>query len=65
MPVRTVFCQKCHRAAMTIVRGEEGIVVRQGEKVLIRLGKGSSIKGCSVNCPAGHPVKLDVGEAGQ
>lgn len=55
----TVFCPKCHQRVCDVVVSEDMTRVVVGKKNLISLGKGSSVKGLSVQCPSKHKVLLD------
>lgn len=57
------FCPKCHREAYRLVENDGHIEIVQGGKTLIKTDKASTVS-MSVNCPSGHPVKLEVGKNG-
>jgi len=54
------FCPKCHKEAYRIEETEDMIKVIQGRGTLLNLIRSSSVS-MSVNCPSGHPVKLEIG----
>lgn len=53
------YCPKCHKEAYRLIENEEGVKIMQGDKYLINLSHSSSCN-MSVNCPSGHPVKIEI-----
>ena len=55
------YCPKCHREAYRLVQKDGAIQVTQEGRSLLNLGENSSVS-MGLQCPAGHSVKLVIGE---
>lgn len=56
---KTIFCPKCHREAYRIIEEGETIKVVQSRRTLLSVNQTSTVS-MSINCPHGHPVKLEL-----
>jgi len=56
---KIVFCSKCHREAYKIIESKDTLKIIQGEKTMLNIGRSSNIS-MALNCPNGHPVKLEI-----
>jgi hypothetical protein len=52
------FCPKCHREVYRTISDEKGVKIVQGAKTVIHMGPKSKIGSMTLNCPAGHPIKI-------
>ena len=60
-PSGVKYCPKCHREVYRLVEKDGAIQVIQGSRSLLNLGEGSNVS-MGLQCPAGHSVKLVIGE---
>jgi len=56
-----VYCPKCHKETYRLVEEGENIKIMQDKGVLLNVSKNSSVS-MTLQCPSGHPVKLELGE---
>ncbi|MBA7560638.1 hypothetical protein ES708_02267 [subsurface metagenome] len=55
------YCPKCHMEAYRVVEEGDKIRIVQGGQIQLSIDKASSVS-FSLNCPNGHPVKLEIGK---
>ena len=55
-----IFCSKCHKLAVEIIRNEERVELRQNGKVLLALSAKSTGNKMGVQCPSGHKVQVNL-----
>jgi len=54
-----VFCLKCHCLAATVVKNGSETKVMQNGKTMLNIRGGTKMSNFSVNCPHGHPVRIE------
>ena len=53
------FCPSCHREAYRLEEDGETVRIVQNGGTVLNLNNKSSVS-LNLNCPAGHPVKLEI-----
>ena len=55
------YCPKCHKETYRLQKDGDNIKITQGKSTVLNLNKTSSVS-MSLNCPSGHPVKINIEE---
>lgn len=53
------YCPKCHKEAYRLEKDKDNVKVIQNGRTFISVSQSSSVS-MSINCPSGHPVKLEI-----